>query len=94
MFGLFGEKTPSLLDAPITRVLVEMSEYGPGTPEYDRLLQQLSTLYELKAKERRHLISPDVALETAGRLLGVLIIVNFERTHVWVTKAMSVFKPN
>lgn len=80
----------SKLDEPIDKILAEMAEFGPGTPEYDNLLGQLERMMALQNTEtwtRR--INPDQVAAVAANLLGILTIVAYEQKHVMVSKALG-----
>lgn len=90
----FWEKKKSIMDEPIDRVLTEMNTYGPENPEFEKHLNYLERLQELKAGERRHFkVSPDTVMIVLGNLVGILIIVAYENKHVMTSKGMSFIKP-
>lgn len=90
MFRRFGKEKPSIYDAPINRVLDEMSLYGPDTEEYPKLVKHLKSLTRMKAAtEPTRRISPDTLAVVGGNLLGILIIVMYEQRHVMVSKGMG-----
>jgi hypothetical protein len=81
------------LNTVIDRVLSDMIDYGPDSPEYPQLRKELSKLYALRDKttsKRRY--SPDTLLLVGGNLLGIFIIVAYEHGHVITTKALSYIK--
>lgn len=80
----------SKLDDPIDEVLDEMKEFGADTPEYRELLSQLERLMELQTKETwtRRIDPTQVAAVTAN-LVGIAMILNFERLNVVTSKAFG-----
>ena len=89
MWKRFGTENISELDKAITRVLQEMDTYGPDAPEYPKLLKSLERLTKLKRLERRPRVSRDTLAIVGGNLLGILIIVAYEHSHVVVSKGMG-----
>jgi hypothetical protein len=89
MLERFTKRETKGLNEVIDRTLNEMAVYGPEAPEYPTLLNNLSTLIELKTKQSPQSISPDTVLIVGGNLLVVLIIVAYEQKHVVVSKALS-----
>lgn len=89
MFGRNVQNESTQLDLIIIKVLDEMIEYGPHQPEYPMLLEQLQKLTALKTTERRDRVSPDTVALVAGNLLGILVIVSYERTHVMMSKGLG-----
>ena len=87
-------RKPSIVDEAIGKVLTEMRQYGLDAPEYREAIEYLDRLMKMRTEERRNRISPDTILIVAGNLLGILIIVGYERGHVMTSKAMTfVVKP-
>lgn len=79
---------PSILDEPIEKVLKEMKEYGPDAPEYPKLVAHLERLIRLKQEEKSK-VSPDTMAIVIGNLVGILIIVSYEQSHVMVSKGVG-----
>ncbi len=94
MFGVFEKNEPSIYDEPIQKILAEMDEYGPDSPEYSALIRHLEELSRIGAEHRSRRVSPDTMAIVAANLAGILIIVAYERKHVLTTKAMGfILKP-
>jgi hypothetical protein len=89
MFGRFERTKPSIFDEPIAKVLTEMNQYGPDSPEYSEMISHLDRLHKMKADERRNRVSPDTVAMICGNLLGILIIVAYEQKHVLVSKGLG-----
>jgi hypothetical protein len=79
----------SILDDSIHRVLVDMQNNDPGSSDYEILMSRLERLVQMKAEERRDRISPDTVAIVAGNLLGIFVIVSYERAHVMVSKGLG-----
>jgi hypothetical protein len=93
MFG-WSRGKPHPLDVAITALISDMQAYGPETKEYAVMLSELERLYSLKAENRRMSVSPDTVAIVMGNLVGILIIVAYERGNVMTTKAKDyILKP-
>jgi hypothetical protein len=57
--------------------------------DYATMLNRLERLYKLKEKNAPRQISPDTLLIVAGNILGILVIVAYEHSHVVTSKALS-----
>ena len=95
MFGACAKSDEPELKKPIDRVLSEMDEHGPDSPEYKDLLSYLERLTALKrGNTRTWRVSPDTMAMVAGNLLGILFIVAAERDSVMTSKGLGfILKP-
>ena len=93
MLGWFqGKVTP--LDVAIVELVAEMKTMQGDEEQYSECMTQLERLYALKKEEKKWRVSPDTLAIVLGNLLGILIIVKFERGAVMVTKAKDyIIKP-
>lgn len=93
MFGRKPKIESTRLEPVINRVIAEMEEYGPLSPEYPALMKKLKKLYELKSKDKSR-IDPNTVILGAINILGILVIVSYEHAHAVTSKAAGfVFKP-
>jgi len=83
------KKEPTDLETAIKDVHARMREIGPGEEEYRKLIVFLDRLEAMKTGDRQNRISRDTMLQVAGSLLGILIIVAYEREHVMASKALG-----
>lgn len=82
------KRNESDLDDAIVQLKRVLNTYSPGDPEWDAAMDRMEGLIELRGKtspDRR--ISPDTLAVVAGNLLGILVIVGYEHSHVMVSKA-------
>jgi len=86
MFGWSRGKIDPL-DGPIMNLTADMQSFGPETKEYLQMLSELERLYSLKAEQRRHGVSADTVMIVMGNLIGIVIIVSYERGNVMASKA-------
>ena len=86
------KRTP--LQKEIDRVSEKLSHLNPDTDEYKDLLTTLKSLESMenerrKTKDPRKKVDPNVIISIFGELLGMGVIMNFERLHVLSTKAFT-----
>lgn len=78
------------LASAINDCLNELETYGPEDKRYLDTLNSLERLMEVRKNKKPALrFSPDTMLIVAGNLLGILIIVHYERTHAMVSQAKN-----
>lgn len=89
MFGI-SKQEEGKLDEIVDRVLADMKQYGPDSPEFPELLKTLEKLYQLKSVDETHKqVSPDVIFTVLGNVACVLVIVAYEQKHVISSRAMT-----
>jgi len=66
-----------------------MESNDPDSNEYAALLVTLERLYKLLPPKKENAISKDAVLAVAGNLLGILLILNFEKAGVVTSKAVG-----
>lgn len=88
-------KEPSLMDQLIDDCQDHLLALTPGTEEYRVVLDNLKELHKLRDSQKsRKQVSPDAIAGIAGNLLGIGMIMGFEKTNVITTKALGmVTKP-
>lgn len=84
--------TDHQLQAAIDRIYSELNNFDPDSDEYAKHVSQLSKLYALKENPSDKRVSPDTWVTAGAYLLGIIVIVGYERTHVVTSKAMAFIK--
>ena len=87
--NIITTKDKTNLEKEIDRVIESLSTYQPGTKEYLGISEDLERLYKTKALERDRRISPDTIAVVAGNLLGIALILGWEKTGVITSKALG-----
>lgn len=86
-------KTPSEphpFQKQIDELLTQLDSRDAESDEYALILERLEKLYAIHTPEKvKSGISADAALAVGGNLLGILLILNFERAGVVASKALS-----
>jgi hypothetical protein len=82
-------KDQRLLDEEIERLIQRLKNEDPSTKEYAIISDNLRVLCESREKKNPGLIYTDTLLSIGANLIGLILILNFERTGVITSKAMS-----
>lgn len=83
----------SLLDEAIDDIFREMTVMNADSKEYSRMVKQLEKLYALRDGNKSDSVSKDTIALITANLLGIGIIVGYERMNVVTSKAlMFLFK--
>ena len=83
------QKTTSGLDLAIAEVLSEMKGFSSDADEYAIMVDQLVKLQTLKDSEKPQGISKDTLVIVLGNLLGIVMILSYEKTNVITTRALQ-----
>ena len=83
------QNEPSGLDNAITDVLSEMKGFTADADEYSKMVEQLVKLHALKEAEKPCRVSKDTVLIVVGNLVGIAMILSYEKTNVITTKALQ-----
>lgn len=87
---MFGRRPHTeQIDELMTQLTQHMKTYGPDTPEFLAALSQLERLNDLKGEPPRRRINPDTLVLAGANIVGILIMVGYERMHVVTTKALG-----
>jgi hypothetical protein len=79
---------PSGLDLAIAEVLREMQGFTADADEYAKMVDQLTKLYAMKTTDCPNRLSKDTLAIVIGNVLGIVVIVGFERTNILTSKAI------
>jgi hypothetical protein len=89
---LFNKKTETdlRLENEINALLAQMKTNTVGSDEYTAAMEALSKLMELKeSKNLSRRISPDTLAIVVGNLIGVIVIVSYEKHNIVTSKALT-----
>lgn len=77
----------------IDSLLDEMAVCSGDSEEYAKMNDQLTKLYELKEIDQKvtthKRVSAETLLVVGGNILGILLIIGYERENVLTSKALS-----
>ena len=77
------------LEKEIDSLLEAMYDVDASSDEYTKMSENLERLYRAKACERNREISPDTIALIAGNLLGIVLILGYEKANVITSKALG-----
>jgi len=86
---MFNRKPPEDedLDRAITMLVDRMST--ADDEQTARLSDQVSKLYKLKEINAPKRVSPDTLILVAGNLIGIILILNYEKANVITSRALG-----
>ena len=93
MKDILRTKSQAALDGEIERLVEALKSEQPGSEEYLKISTNIRDLCE--ARERKNPLQMDVntLVAVGANILGLVIILNFERTGVITSKAFGwIFK--
>lgn len=88
------EKT--LIDKEIDSVHEQMQSFAADDEQYSEMLNRLERLHKLQIAEKanKKTVSPDAIVSASASIIGIAMILGFEKANIITSKAMSfVFKP-
>lgn len=77
------------LETTIDNLISAIAGTDEESEDYTTMTKNLETLYKLKAETQPDRVKLDTIMIVAGNLLGIIIIVGFEKSHVMTSKALS-----
>lgn len=82
---------PTELDKAITSILSRMQYVEPDSDEYATLVARLKELHSMKINERndRNRVSADAVVTAGASILGILLIIGYEKVNVVTSKALG-----
>lgn len=88
MFALKPPAGTPELDEAITSALRQLDSLPAYSDEYIKILNQIERLSALKTS-RRQRVSPDTMALVLGNLVGIALIVGYERANVMSSSAKA-----
>ena len=85
--NIFTKDKRTNLEKTIDSALKAMEGLSPDSKEYAEIASNVEKLYKAKGNEKT--ISPDTIAVVAGNLIGLALIMSFERANVITTKALG-----
>lgn len=83
-----GDKRTNL-EKEIDNALSSLKGLDPSSEEYTFAVQNIETLYKAKSYEANRFISRDTLCIVGGNLLGILIILGYEKADIITSKALG-----
>lgn len=88
--NLKGAKTT--LEDIIDSTLSQMDSKAADSQEFAAMCDQLEKLHKMKTSERGNRVSADVVATVAANLVGIVLILKFERMDIITSKALGFVK--
>lgn len=86
-------KTLKALDSEIERLIEALSLLDPSSEQYLKVSDNLRALCEAREKKNPLQVNLDAIIAVSANILGLIIVLNFEKTNVITTKAFGmIFK--
>jgi hypothetical protein len=73
----------------VDRLLLQLKSLQPESEEYAKTVKQLEVLCTARSHRGSDNISMDTILMVGANLLGILLILNFERANIMTSKAIN-----
>lgn len=90
MLKIFTKKDKrSKLEREIDSLLMKMSVEDPTSDAYLSMTKNLELLYKAKSYDKGSHISADTIMIVAGNLLGIVLILQYEKANIITSKALS-----
>lgn len=87
-------KEKTKLDEAIDLVHEDMKMLDADQDSYAKMVKQLAELYKIRSGQQKEKVSINNLITVGGSLLGIGMIIVFERNNVVTSKALSfVLKP-
>ena len=91
MFKRKPDSDPQLQEA-IDSVYADLKGFTSETDNHRLTVDQLTALYKLKELNSKNKVSADTVALISGNLLGIVMIVGYERANVITSKGMQFVK--
>lgn len=89
MDTFLNPKASKALDKEIERLTIQLGDMSPVEPEYAKISDNLRVLCEARSKYEKATLSPDVVVGVFANIIGLLVVLNFEKTGSITSKAFS-----
>lgn len=87
-------REPSLLELETDRAIRDLKKDIVGSDEYAKTLDTVIKLHKMKLEEKTFSVSKDTLAIVGANLVGILMILRYERVDVITSRAMNlILKP-
>ncbi len=83
------DKNLAGLETVIGLVTEELELAKPGSPEFDKIAEQLERLNKIASSRKSAPVSKDGLIAVVANLAGIGFILKFEQLHTLTTKAIG-----
>ena len=89
MLKITGRKKQTKLEKEIDLVLDSMSVLGRDSTDYAAMADNLERLHKAKCIDTNRKVSPDTIAIIVGNLLGIVLILGYEKANIITSKALG-----
>lgn len=89
MSTILRPKSLQAMDEEIERLTRQLADMQPLSDDYSKILKLISELTEARSKKNESAVSTDVLLTIGANIVGMLLVLNYERLNVISTKALT-----
>ena len=89
MFIFRNQDRRTPLEIEIDNLISELDYFDKSSKEYADMLGKLERLYKAKSYDTPRSISPDAKATIAANLLGIILILGYEKADIITTKALG-----
>lgn len=83
-------KVPTLLEIVTTSAIEALKDHQPDSDEYGVILSRVETLHDMnRTAKSDSQVSPETKATIAANLIGIAMILNFERANIVTSKAVG-----
>lgn len=86
---LLSHREKTNLEVEIDEVLDKLSTFEPSGEDYRKIVENLKVLYQIKNISLERKIKPETILAISANILGIAMIIGYEKANVITTKAIS-----
>lgn len=87
------EEEGHILDEPINNLIAAIAGMDEGEEKYTAAINDLKTLMELRNRDydldAKPLVNPDVLVAAGAHILGIVLILGFEKANVITSKSLN-----
>lgn len=83
------KKEPSALDDELGHLYEELENEEVDTDRYHTLLKRVADIKDIQGKEKNIGVSKDTLLIVGANLVGILLVLNYEKAGVITSKAFG-----
>lgn len=89
MIRILRPESLDLLDAEIANLTAKLGTLNVLSEDYAKIVDMISKLSKARAEKNERAISSDAILTVGANILGLLIVLNYEKLNVISTKALT-----
>lgn len=89
MNTILGPQSLKVMDEEIERLAAQLSTISSLSDDYATILNRLSILTKARAEKNEKAISMDALVNVGANIVGILLVLNYEKLNVITSKAIT-----